>query len=102
VDILDVVFRHRDSEAKQGALREANDRKGLIVGVCATLDEGAGIRVAPNDNAGNGSGNVGVVVQRLVALIISARLWQRRFEPVSLSLWPEHHPVPVAQSGRGA
>ena len=52
---------------------EPDDGEGLIVGVGAALNEGAGIGIAPDHDAGDGRSDSGVILKRLHTLVFGAR-----------------------------
>ena len=67
---LHIVLGHRHAQAQKIALREPHDGKVLVVGVGAALDQCAGVGIAPNHNSIQRRRHVGVVFQRLHALIV--------------------------------
>src|SRR5579859_5740444 len=69
VNVLHIVFRDWDAQAQQIALRDADNRKVLAIGVCAALDEGTGIGVTPDDDAVEWRRDIGVIVEGLNTLV---------------------------------
>ena len=47
-----------------------DDGKVLVVRICAALDQSAGVRIPPDNNAIQRRSDIGVVVQRLHALLV--------------------------------
>src|ERR1700733_8121417 len=59
VDIFDIVFGHGHAETQKPVLCEFYDGKILLVRIGATLDERAGIGIAPDDDSVDGRNDIG-------------------------------------------